>query len=415
MTTPNTLADIRTKVRNLTGRPSDAQMTNAAIDRYVNTYYLQDMPESLRLLKLEDVYTFTTTPNVDVYAFPSNAYTTVKPPVYVAGQQMQWFADNDIFYRQWPKLSYITQVATGNGTVGPYSGVIAQRPFLTSVNTLPVLNGKTETYGARGAGNTIFAVSLFSTPTYPGSIVVTDGTTVFTDDGLGGFIITGGTGTVNAVTDYVTGSINITFTTASPGATLTADYSQIIRSNNAGKVQNILFTANDVALGSIDASDDGFGNILVPGSGTVNDVTGAFTVNFPAAITAGVPIYAEIVPYVASRPRSILFFQNQFTLRPVPDKAYVVEINTQRVPTELINATDTPEIDQLWQLLAFGAAQKILVDNGDFEVAEKMRPYFEQQMILAQRKTIRANAAQRASTIFDGTSGNAYSNLYPYI
>jgi hypothetical protein len=324
MVTPNTLADIRTKVRRLTARPSVAQIDDATIDGYVNTYYLQDMPESLRLLKLEDVYTFTTTPDVDVYAFPSNAYTTVKPPVYVAGQQVQWFNDNDMFYRQWPKLSYITQVATGNGGAGPYIGVIAQHPFLQSSNMVVTLDAP-------------------------------------------------------------------------------------------GMVQNILFTAADAFLGSIDVTDDGGGNILAPGAGTVNNITGAFNITFPAAIAAGVPIYAEVVPYVASKPRSVMFFQDQFTLRPVPDKAYIVEINTQRVPTELLLATDSPELDQLWQLLAFGAAQKILVDNGDFEIAEKMQPYFEQQMVLANRKTIRANSSVRSSTIFDGTSGNPYSNLYPYI
>ncbi len=53
MVTPNTLADIRKKVRNLTARQADEQITDAQIDQYINTYYLYDMPESLRLLKLK--------------------------------------------------------------------------------------------------------------------------------------------------------------------------------------------------------------------------------------------------------------------------------------------------------------------------------------------------------------------------
>jgi len=49
-------------------------------------------------------------------------------------------------------------------------------------------------------------------PVEPGSLIITDGTTTFTDDGVGGFTITGGAGTVNAPTNYTTGAINITFT-----------------------------------------------------------------------------------------------------------------------------------------------------------------------------------------------------------
>jgi len=77
---------------------------------------------------------------------------------------------------------------------------------------------------ARGAGNTVVAVSLAGAPLEPGSIIITDGTTVFTDNGVGGFTITGGTGTVNVPTNYVTGAINITFTSANLGATITATY-----------------------------------------------------------------------------------------------------------------------------------------------------------------------------------------------
>ena len=67
-----TLANIRSKVRLVTARPSTDQLTDAQIDNYVNTYYLYDLPESMRLLNLLDHYSFTTNPNVDTYSFARN-------------------------------------------------------------------------------------------------------------------------------------------------------------------------------------------------------------------------------------------------------------------------------------------------------------------------------------------------------
>ena len=63
----STLADIRVKVRRLTGRPSPQQITDAQIDTYINTFYQYDFPEHLRVFSNETTFTFMTTPNVDTY------------------------------------------------------------------------------------------------------------------------------------------------------------------------------------------------------------------------------------------------------------------------------------------------------------------------------------------------------------
>lgn len=90
------------------------------------------------------------------------------------------------------------------------------------------LGARAETLAIRGVGNTHIATNLFYTPIEPGSIVITDLVTTFTDDGVGGFIITGGTGTVNAPTNYTTGAIDITFTTANLGAVVAAFYLLVV-------------------------------------------------------------------------------------------------------------------------------------------------------------------------------------------
>ena len=62
-----TLADIRTKVRRLTGKPSNQQITDPEIDEYVNTFYLYDLPENLKLFSLHTTFEFLTIPNIDQY------------------------------------------------------------------------------------------------------------------------------------------------------------------------------------------------------------------------------------------------------------------------------------------------------------------------------------------------------------
>jgi len=43
------LESIRTKIRRLTRSPSSAQITNAQIDDYINTFVLYDFPEYIQI------------------------------------------------------------------------------------------------------------------------------------------------------------------------------------------------------------------------------------------------------------------------------------------------------------------------------------------------------------------------------
>lgn len=338
MTAPFELTDIITKIRRLTGRPSPDQMSDDTITQYINTYYLFDMPETLRLLKLKDVFTFVTIPNVEAYPFPNSLYMTVEPPAYVAGQQIQYFQDLDLFYREWPKNNYIQQIAAGNGTAGPYTGQLTAFPLMNSINPSGV--------GTEAIGKDIrilFSANLLNSTMTAGIQQATSAI----DDGNGGWL------------DAITGA---------------------------------------------------------PLIGTINYITGQYTITFSSAIPQNNQINASYVPYVASLPRCMVMYQNQFIMRPIPDKAYLVEINAFRYPADLINGADYPELQFWWQLLAYGAALKILVDNADYDNADRLRPYFNEQLMIVQRRTIKQQTNQRTSTIYsqDGAT-YGFGNLYPYI
>jgi hypothetical protein len=173
---------------------------------------------------------------------------------------------------------------------------------------------------------------------------------------------------------------------------------------------------------SISLVDDGQGNlfdvtdtstIAATRRGTINYITGAITItNFIASIPAGNAINVQYVPYVASRPQEAMFFQDQIILYPVPDQAYTVSFEVYKYPisfavaaNDTYNATLHPQLDEWWQLLAYGASDKIFADNADFESMQKFRPLLDEQMNLVLRRTIVQQTAERSATIYTEQQG----------
>lgn len=199
MTSPaSNLSAIRTKVRRITGRPSQNQISDAQIDEYINTFYLYDLPEHLRLLDLKTTYEFVTQPNVDSYDFPVNQYISIEPPAYMAGQQMIYYQDRQAFYRVWPAIAQIQTLATGDGGQGPYTA---------SITNVPVLQNSVIISGI--AANNV-AVTVQDAPT--------------ANNNETGTLVDYGGSSVRGTINYLTGAVSLTF--PSPivaGANITAE------------------------------------------------------------------------------------------------------------------------------------------------------------------------------------------------
>lgn len=185
---------------------------------------------------------------------------------------------------------------------------------------------------------------------------------------------------------------------------------------------NVPALKRNVTISAIDSSgtarvvqDDGNGNLVNASSqvltpvttGNINYITGAvtnlqFRDNNDALVTIPTTsnIIARYVPYQASRPVSVLFFDDQLVLRPVPDKVYRVEMEVFSTPAQFISNTDNPEVYQWWQLIAIGAARKVLQDRLDNESLLSIEPFFQEQMELAMNRTALQLAPQRTSTIY---------------
>jgi hypothetical protein len=134
--------------------------------------------------------------------------------------------------------------------------------------------------------------------------------------------------------------------------------------------------------------------------GSINYLTGVFSVTFPNSTVSGNAITAEVVPYQAGQPTAVLFYDQKFTVRPVPDKVYPVEMQVDILPTELLASDQDPNLNQWWQYIAYGAAIKVFQDRMDTDSVDQIGTEFKRQesMVLSSTATTLAN--ERSATIY---------------
>lgn len=136
--------------------------------------------------------------------------------------------------------------------------------------------------------------------------------------------------------------------------------------------------------------------------GTVNYLTGVytFTPSNSAVIPSDAIIYAAVVPYQASRPVDILFYNQQIVFRPCPLQVYQVEFQISQQPMDMIADSDAPELDEWYLFICAIAAKLIYTDFPDPEGMAYLMPIYQDQLQMAQRRTLKQLGTQRAATIF---------------
>lgn len=186
-----------------------------------------------------------------------------------------------------------------------------------------------------------------------------------------------------------------------------------------GTLQNTPFLRNHVTFGSVDTNgngiavyDDGTGTLDGDGIGTINYTTGAYSILFTNPPGDGEEINSITVPYTAARPNSILFFDNKFIVRPVPDKVYPIQVEVDIRPTELLSGAQSPDLEQWWQYIAYGAAKKVFEDRTDMDSIQLIMPEFTKQEILVNRRTINLQTKERTATIYTESSTGQYNAGY---
>lgn len=411
------LAAIIGKIRRLTGSSDALQLPDTAnpsdpnsvgIKDYINSFYLYDFPSQFRSLKLKDKLTFNTVRGIDTYAFDSEQYTTVEMPCYCAKREIALFQDPWSFYGCNFNWQFQNNFTSGDGTSGPYSGFTSAKPIIRSVNNTPYYNqqvvGIVVDSPAVGFTRINFSDNNFSA----GQQVTFSGIQGTVSTVLNGFTFT--------ITSATTGSIVVpaisTALTYTGGGEATSAGTAI--NYPASRVQNILITANVSNGNTLNVTDDGNGNLIGDAlSGTIDYDTGQITnLVFTQNVPSGNEIQIQYNPTQLTIPLSILFFQNQFTLRPVPDRGYTIELIAHRAPTQALMAaganTGTPELGEWWECIAIGAAKKIFEDRLDTDGMQLMDKMLAERYQIVYTRTYAQLGKQRISTIFADQLSNNY-------
>ena len=164
-----------------------------------------------------------------------------------------------------------------------------------------------------------------------------------------------------------------------------------------------LQTLNPVVPGMYNVNTRNPGLIQVTNIGTVDYVTGVFTINFTlAGITAvlGQLMTVFVSQYTTGRPFSLMFWNNEFTVRPVPSEIHKIEIETYLTPVQFLQTTDNPIVNQWWKYLAYLAAAEILRDRQDMDgVAALMEGLQRQESLVLERQGT-DEIGQRNATVF---------------
>jgi hypothetical protein len=346
-----TLANAITKTRKLTGSTNSFQTTDSYIVQQMHSFYSYDLPAKFRSLKLKDIYTFTTNVGQDVYPFNSELYVTVNQPCYCAKREIRLFTDPWSFYGVNYNWQLFTNFASGDGTTGPYSGFTTASPLVPSANNDP---------GPQISPNLFFPQSRVQNVLITANVVGANGvgqTQNVTDDGQGNLI-------------------------------------QIFQTSN-NTSQEYAWTYYRQYASSTPT---------IPGNATINYQSGEITgLVFAQAIPEGTPIQIQYNPKTLSIPLSIMFYQNQFTLAPVPDQGYTVELTCYRQPIQALLASDmsgNPELSEWWEILSVGASKKIFEERLDSDGVIFIDKMLKERYDVIETRTYAQIGQQRITTIY---------------
>lgn len=352
---PPTLTRIQKKIRLLTRSASEDQLSTPDLNDYINTAVVYDFPEILRTFNLRTTFTFYTNPGQDVYntdiaSFAGattnplynfqNNYISVHQPFYIGGYQSFFSQSQEQFYAIYPKVTNIASNGlSGNGSSGPFTGVInSQQAIVPSgvTQNISLLQGQV----------------LFNAIGSPG-----------TGEEIGMALVD--VPVVDAVSGFKTTIGNL-------------------YDPNSAAYQTALQTPPTV----------------VNPNNNINYLTGAFTINFTNNTVAGTPINSMSVPQIQTIPQAVLYYSNEFTIRPVPDQVYAINFEVYQRPTALLANNQVPELEEYWQYIAYLAGLKIFQDRGDVESAAAIMPELKRQESFCQRRSLVQWANERTSTIY---------------
>jgi hypothetical protein len=426
----STYAQIEQNIRELTASASEASLSTAYIQQRVNTFYNSDFPYAIKVDQMRSVYTFYTQPYIDRYPIDVNNIQGVRSPLYVDGIGGFFYKDRDEFYRMFPRWPTLFNQFGATSATGGIFGITNANPGSVTT-TLP--HGLT-------TGNTIYITNVV------GMTQVNNNSFLITVTGVNTFTI--GVDTT-AYSAYVSGGTYyltpVVFNITLPGPFLSKE---------------VVIGGTDINGNPISIADDGNGNLqileanpvdsvpvegslypigtfigginvggypipgmynkntlnpglnIVTNVGTVNYVSGAVLFTNPLPLQAGTTLTIRVAQYQTGRPYSMLFWNNELTIRPIPKYIHKVEIETYLTPVQFLKTTDSPILNQWVQYLSYGTSIEILRLRQDMEGVNNLMEGFKRQEALALERQGVEEINQRNRTIFSGSVPSCDGNQW---
>ncbi len=352
---------IEKKVRRLTVSASENALTSAEVQRSVNLFYNNDFPYAIKIDQQRSVYKFMTIPNVDRYPVDVNNLQGFRAPVYFQGVQGNFFKNRDQLYNLFPRYPTQFQPISGDGVTTSFSFTL----FGNNVNPFPQPN-----------------FGILSTQVVIGGIDINGDPIRIIDDGganVNGFGI---------------------------GSNSTTGQLLFINQNTVGN--NVYLDPSNNQQPAIPPlsplpSPSPPSPLTNQYCGTVNYVTTQFSITFPIPPAAGTMINVWAATYQVGRPYNLLFWNNELTIRPVPDNVYLVEVEAYQTPSQFMNTQENPILNQWAQYIAYGTALEILRDRQDVEGVENLMEGFKRQEALVLERQAVEEIGQSNITLFNTT------------
>jgi hypothetical protein len=348
----NTLQTIQTKVRRLTRTPSTSQLSDDDINQYINTFVVYDFPEHLRMFNLRTTFTFYTNPFQDIYPTDEISFLNVTTNPLYNFQNIYLSVHPPVYIAGFPAM--YTQSREQFYGIYPIVNSIAMTGLFGDGTTLSFS-------GVVNANQAILPTSNFQQ-----RITLLQHKVLF-----------------NSIDNLNVGIalIDVPLTDAISG--------------NKRPIGN-LYTPNNLPVGPI--------TVLTPGN-FIDYVTGQFTLTFTEAPKAHHPIWSQTVPVNCSLPQSLLYYDNKFIVRPVPSEVHAVNFEAYIRPVALLEQSQSPELEEWWQYIAYGAAKKIFEDRMDTDSVQQILPEYKKQEALCLRRTIVQYTNERVATIYTEQTG----------
>jgi len=466
----STYSNIEKKIRRLTAAASQNALSSADIQEAVNKFYNNDFPYAIKLDQTRQVYKFLTIPNVDRYPVDINNLQGFRAPVYFEGVQGNFFKNRDQLFNLFPRFptqfQQGAQTLTGNITRVDLAGTSSPIPTVRIVSPAHGLKAGTFVLINNVVGTTELNGNVYQISLTPNQV---DSFNLVGTNALVGYsaYVSGGTWTTtspafdftlfgNNVNPFPSPNYGILSTQVVIGG-IDINGNPIRIVDDGGAVVNSLGLGSNTTTGQliflnqntvgnnvwVDSSGNqqpslpayspiggsGMNNPAFPqypplplnqaGAqspqyvGTVNYVTTEIILNLPVSLMPGTQLNIWASTYQPGRPYNLLFWNNELTIRPVPDNVYLVEVEAYQTPVQFMQTTDSPLLAQWAQYISYGTAIELLRERQDMEGVENLMEGFKrQEALVLERQAIEEIAVPNITLFNNTTYGYGYGNGY---